>query len=80
MQRRDINAPTPPPVGAYTQVIEVSGAARTLYISGQVGVDATAQRAGRRRRAVPARVVEPRGAVARRGHDVRQHREDRRRS
>ena len=31
------------PVAAYTQAIEVSGAARTLYISGQVGqrVDGT---------------------------------------
>ena len=38
MQRRDLNAPdAPPPVAAYTQAIEVSGATRTLYISGQVG-------------------------------------------
>jgi len=38
MQRRDLNAPdTPPPVAAYTNAIEVSGATRTLYISGQVG-------------------------------------------
>ena len=38
MQRRDLNAPdTPPPVAAYTNAIEVSGTARTLYISGQVG-------------------------------------------
>ena len=38
MQRRDINAPdAPPPAGQYTQAIEVSGATRTLYISGQVG-------------------------------------------
>jgi enamine deaminase RidA (YjgF/YER057c/UK114 family) len=40
MQRRDINASdAPPPVGSYTHVIEVAGAARTVYISGQVGVD-----------------------------------------
>ena len=39
MQRRDLNAhDAPPPVAAYTQAIEVSGAHRTLYISGQVGV------------------------------------------
>ena len=39
MQRRDLNAPdTYLPVAAYTQAIEVSGAARTLYISGQVGL------------------------------------------
>jgi enamine deaminase RidA (YjgF/YER057c/UK114 family) len=39
MQRRDLNAPdAPPPVAAYTQAIEVSGATRTLYISGQVGL------------------------------------------
>jgi 2-iminobutanoate/2-iminopropanoate deaminase len=39
MQRRDLNAPDAPlPVAAYTQAIEVSGAARTLYISGQVGL------------------------------------------
>jgi 2-iminobutanoate/2-iminopropanoate deaminase len=38
MQRRDLNAPDAPhPVAAYTQAIEVSGASRTLYISGQIG-------------------------------------------
>ena len=38
MQRRDLNAPDAyPPVAAYTQAIEVSDAARTLYISGQIG-------------------------------------------
>jgi 2-iminobutanoate/2-iminopropanoate deaminase len=38
MQRRDLNASdAPPPVAAYTQAIEVSGATRTLYISGQAG-------------------------------------------
>jgi 2-iminobutanoate/2-iminopropanoate deaminase len=38
MQRRDLNAPDAPlPAGAYTQAVEVSGATRTLYISGQVG-------------------------------------------
>ena len=44
MQRRDLNAPDAPlPAAAYTQAIEVSGATRTLYISGQVGqrVDGT---------------------------------------
>ena len=40
MQRRDINAPdAPAPAGAYTQAIEITAAARTLYISGQVGAD-----------------------------------------
>jgi 2-iminobutanoate/2-iminopropanoate deaminase len=39
MQRRDLNAPDAPlPVAAYTQAIEVSGPARTLYVSGQVGL------------------------------------------
>jgi 2-iminobutanoate/2-iminopropanoate deaminase len=39
MQRRDLNASDAPlPAAAYTQAIEVSGATRTLYISGQVGV------------------------------------------
>ena len=38
MQRRDLNAlDAPHPVAAYTQAIEVSGASRTLYISGQIG-------------------------------------------
>ena len=38
MQRRDLNAPDAPlPVAAYTQAVEVSGATRMLYISGQVG-------------------------------------------
>jgi enamine deaminase RidA (YjgF/YER057c/UK114 family) len=41
MQRRDINAPdAPAPVGAYTHAVEISAAARTVYISGQVGVNA----------------------------------------
>ena len=39
MQRRDINAPdAPAPISAYTQAVEVTGATRTLYISGQVGI------------------------------------------
>jgi 2-iminobutanoate/2-iminopropanoate deaminase len=39
MERRDLNAPDAyHPVAAYTQAIEVSGAARTLYVSGQVGL------------------------------------------
>ena len=39
MQRRDLNAPDAPlPVAAYTQATEFSGATRTLYISGQVGI------------------------------------------
>lgn len=54
MQRRDINAAdAPAPAGQYSQAVEVTGASRTLYISGQVGVgidgkiptDATAQAA-----------------------------------
>jgi 2-iminobutanoate/2-iminopropanoate deaminase len=41
MQRRELNAPEAPPVATYySQAIEVSGATRTLYISGQVGLDA----------------------------------------
>ena len=41
MQRRDINAAdAPAPAGQYTQAIEVTGATRTLYVSGQVGVAA----------------------------------------
>ena len=41
MQRRDINAAdAPAPAGQYSQAIEVTGAARTLYLSGQVGVAA----------------------------------------
>ncbi|HME23410.1 MAG TPA: Rid family hydrolase, partial [Acetobacteraceae bacterium] len=39
MQRRDINAAdAPAPAGQYTQAVEVTGANRTLYLSGQVGV------------------------------------------
>jgi 2-iminobutanoate/2-iminopropanoate deaminase len=38
MQRRNLNAPDAyHPIAAYTQAIEVSGAARTLHISGQIG-------------------------------------------
>jgi 2-iminobutanoate/2-iminopropanoate deaminase len=41
MQRRDINAAdAPAPAGQYTQAVEVTGAARTLYVSGQVGIAA----------------------------------------
>ena len=41
MQRRVVNAPEAPPIAPYYSLaIDVSGAARTLYISGQVGVDA----------------------------------------
>ena len=37
MQRREINAANAPkPAGAYTQAVEVAGATRTLYMSGQV--------------------------------------------
>jgi enamine deaminase RidA (YjgF/YER057c/UK114 family) len=39
MQRRDINAAdAPAPAGQYTQAVEVTGASRTLYLSGQVGI------------------------------------------
>jgi enamine deaminase RidA (YjgF/YER057c/UK114 family) len=38
MKRRDLNAPdAPAPIAAYANAVEVTGAARTLYISGQVG-------------------------------------------
>jgi enamine deaminase RidA (YjgF/YER057c/UK114 family) len=41
MQRRDINAAdAPEPAGQYTQAVEVTGANRVLYLSGQVGVAA----------------------------------------
>ena len=41
MQRRDINAAdAPAPAGQYTQAVEVNGASRTLYLSGQVGIAA----------------------------------------
>jgi 2-iminobutanoate/2-iminopropanoate deaminase len=39
MERRDINATdAPAPAGQYTQAIEVTGASRMLYLSGQVGI------------------------------------------
>ena len=41
MQLKLINATDAvPPAGQYTQAVEVSGATRTLYISGQIGSDA----------------------------------------
>jgi enamine deaminase RidA (YjgF/YER057c/UK114 family) len=41
MQQREINASdAPAPAGVYTQAIEVTGATRTVYISGQVGIAA----------------------------------------
>ena len=40
MQRRDINAAdAAAPAGAYTQAVEITGATRTLYVSGQVPAD-----------------------------------------
>jgi 2-iminobutanoate/2-iminopropanoate deaminase len=40
MQRRDINAAdAPQPASPYSQAVEVSGATRTLYVSGQVPAD-----------------------------------------
>jgi 2-iminobutanoate/2-iminopropanoate deaminase len=40
MNIRAINAPdAPKPAGQYSQAVEVTGATRTLYISGQVGID-----------------------------------------
>lgn len=37
MKRREINAPdAPQPVGGYTQALEISGASRILFISGQI--------------------------------------------
>lgn len=41
MHLKHINAPdAAPPAGQYTQAVEVGGATRTLYVSGQVGNDA----------------------------------------
>jgi enamine deaminase RidA (YjgF/YER057c/UK114 family) len=41
MRRRELNAPEAPPIANYySQAVEVSGPGRTVYISGQVGVDA----------------------------------------
>ncbi len=41
MQRRDINAPDAPmPASPYTQAVEITGATRTLYVSGQIPADA----------------------------------------
>src|SRR3954469_12358490 len=39
MHRRGINAAdAPAPADQYTQAVEVTGASRTLYLSGQVGI------------------------------------------
>jgi 2-iminobutanoate/2-iminopropanoate deaminase len=44
MQRRAINAPDAPHTsGRYSQAIEVSGARRTLYVSGQIPVSAAGE-------------------------------------
>jgi enamine deaminase RidA (YjgF/YER057c/UK114 family) len=41
MERRNINAPdAPAPSGGTSRAVEVTGAGRTLYISGQIPVDA----------------------------------------
>lgn len=39
MQTRLLNAPSAPqPLAAYSQAVEVTGATRTLYLSGQLGI------------------------------------------
>ena len=41
MKLRPINAPdAPQPLGGYAQAVEVTNAARTLYVSGQIPADA----------------------------------------
>ena len=41
MEIKRINAPdAAPPAGLYSQAVEVVGATRTLYVSGQIGADA----------------------------------------
>ncbi len=41
MQRREINAASAPkPASTYSQAVEVSGATRALFISGQIGAEA----------------------------------------
>ncbi|MCZ0737086.1 RidA family protein [Phreatobacter sp. AB_2022a] len=40
MQRRAINAAEAPPAIGYARAVEVSGARRTLHVSGQIPVDA----------------------------------------
>jgi enamine deaminase RidA (YjgF/YER057c/UK114 family) len=47
MQRRELNAPEAPPVATYySQAVEIGGPPRTLYVSGQVGVDSNGNVAG----------------------------------
>lgn len=42
MPIRTINAPdAPQPLGAYVQAVEISGPSRLLFLSGQVGIDAS---------------------------------------
>jgi 2-iminobutanoate/2-iminopropanoate deaminase len=43
MQRRAINAEDAPPAIGYARAIEVTAVARTLYVSGQIPVDANGQ-------------------------------------
>ncbi|QCI68768.1 RidA family protein [Phreatobacter stygius] len=40
MQRRPISAADAPPAIGYARAVEVTGVARTLYVSGQIPVDA----------------------------------------
>ena len=40
MQKRDMNAEhAPPPASPYSQAVEVTGASRILFISGQIGAE-----------------------------------------
>jgi 2-iminobutanoate/2-iminopropanoate deaminase len=44
LKRRSINAPdAPQPGGRYSQAVEVKGATRTLYVSGQIPLDGKGQ-------------------------------------
>ena len=46
MQKKFINSETMPPTSGYSHVVEVSNAKRTIYISGQVGINTDGQIVG----------------------------------
>lgn len=46
LQKKFINSETMPPTSGYSHVVEVSNAKRTIYISGQVGINTDGQIVG----------------------------------
>ena len=66
MKLREISAADAPPAPTYAQAVEVTGATRWLFVSGQIPVDGGRRRAGQLRGPGAARLGQRDSAIARR--------------